>query len=62
VRSRRLVAFASTATPQMGASGPALRGVASVPVSALQLFAVFSIRLQNCALIPGRWQRLRREE
>jgi TolA-binding protein len=25
VRSRRLVAFASTATPQMGAAGPALR-------------------------------------
>jgi len=28
VRSRRRVAFASTATPQMGAAGPALRGKA----------------------------------
>ncbi len=62
VRSRRLAAFASTATPQMGAAVPALRGIASVPVSASRLFDVFSIRLQSRALIPERWQSLRREE
>ena len=61
-RSRRLVAFASTATPQMGAAGPALRGTARVPVSALRLFDVFSIRLQSRALIPERGLCLRRDE
>gem|GEM_PF-56372 len=46
----------------MGAAGPALRGIASKPASALRLFTVFSIRFQSRALILACWQSLRRDE
>jgi len=40
----------------------ALRGLTRVPVSALRLFDVFSIRLQSRALIPKHGSILRRDE
>ena len=38
------------------------RVLANVLVSALRLFTVFTIRFQSRALIPNRWQGLRRDE